>query len=256
MATGTRLFSILFILAAQLCAMKAQADDQLLPIHLSELHLFSDLGQLIPAANVYPYSVNFPLWSDGASKQRWVYLPPNSKINFQPESPWLLSEGTILVKQINFDSRVETRVEVKTSRGWQFAAYLWNAEQSDATRVDVDTQVDVKSPYSDHKITWTVPSKNKCLMCHISNRADSEVIGFNTTQFGKNQLQDWMARNFFTIRQPQEVIDHLSYFPEQNNSGHLPIPSALFAKAYLAVNCSTCHRPGAFVPTSLDFSFS
>ena len=53
----------------------ALATDATLPKYLSELHLFTDLKKLVATENVHTYSAQFSLWSDGAEKQRWVYLP-------------------------------------------------------------------------------------------------------------------------------------------------------------------------------------
>jgi glucose/arabinose dehydrogenase len=52
------------------------------PIKLSETGLFESTRDLRPAPGLIPYSVNAPLWSDGAQKQRYLALPGNSQIEF------------------------------------------------------------------------------------------------------------------------------------------------------------------------------
>jgi hypothetical protein len=52
------------------------------PIKLSETGLFESTKDLRPAPGLIPYSVNAPLWSDGARKQRYLALPGNSQIEF------------------------------------------------------------------------------------------------------------------------------------------------------------------------------
>src|SRR5262249_11063713 len=61
------------------------------PRKLSETGLFSDVKGLKPAPGLIPYSVNAPLWSDGAEKERYLAIPGDGQIEFDgvafPESP-------------------------------------------------------------------------------------------------------------------------------------------------------------------------
>ncbi len=230
----------------------AFADDFQLPPKLSDLHLFSNLERLIPRENVFPYDVNFPLWSDGAEKQRWVYLPNNQKIKFNGNSPWEFPVGTVLIKQFDFDRRIETRIEIKTNEGWQFSSYRWNVEQTDATRVDAVTPVQVTSKATARPFTWKIPSSNQCVLCHMANGADGSVRGINTQQFGSSQLRTWISQNHF--ENPPVDLRHLDFFPDLHDSDEQPSREKL-ARGYLAVNCASCHRPGSFVPTDMDLSW-
>jgi len=51
---------------------------------LSEWHLFSDGAGQTPAERVVPYSVISPLFSDYATKTRFLYLPPGETIQYDP----------------------------------------------------------------------------------------------------------------------------------------------------------------------------
>jgi len=69
-----------------------------LPQHLSELGAFADPVHLVPAPGIIPYNVNSPLWSDGASKQRWIAVPKNEKIAFSATDNFSFPAGTVFIK--------------------------------------------------------------------------------------------------------------------------------------------------------------
>ena len=228
------------------------AAEESLPNKLSELSLFSDLKNLVTGENVYPYSVNFPTWADGATKQRWIFLPAGQKIEFKADQPWGLPDGTILIKQFSFERKVETRLIFKKTDQWQYVSYLWDDNQEDATRVDETIQVPVYT--EDHILgfKWSVPSPKKCLMCHS---ADNNTLGFKTSQFGPKQISEWSLAGLFQAPVDQENLN-LSFLPDYGE-GELEnhYSTDQLARAYLDVNCSTCHRPNGFVPTNLNFDW-
>ena len=93
----------------RLAPNRAPAATAEFPRKLSETGLFADVKQLKPAPGLIPYSVNAPLWSDGASKERYLAIPADGRIEFDavtfPESAqgqgpfgWKFPDGTVLVK--------------------------------------------------------------------------------------------------------------------------------------------------------------
>src|SRR3954451_7493897 len=65
------------------------------PPVLSATGAFRDLKTLTPAEGLIPFTVNSPLWSDGAVKTRWMAVPndgppygPNEQIGFVPAGEW------------------------------------------------------------------------------------------------------------------------------------------------------------------------
>ena len=83
-----------------------------------------------------PFSPQYPLWSDGASKRRWIFMPAGSTIDVTDAYDWDFPVGTKLWKEFAFGGRkVETRFLWKTSATeWAFASYAWNAEGTSATK--------------------------------------------------------------------------------------------------------------------------
>src|SRR2546423_12934236 len=57
-----------------------------LPALLSQTGVFEPIkptGPLVPTRAMIPYTVNTPLWSDGALKLRWMYIPKDVTIEIK-----------------------------------------------------------------------------------------------------------------------------------------------------------------------------
>src|ERR1043165_4284096 len=52
----------------------------LLPNRLADTGLFADAATETIAPDVLAYTPQFGLWSDGADKRRWAWLPPGAPI--------------------------------------------------------------------------------------------------------------------------------------------------------------------------------
>jgi len=115
------------------------------PRQLSEVGVFADLATLAPAESLAAYSVQSPLWSDGAQKQRWVALPEHQQVDFAPVGPWQFPQGTVFVKhfalalderQPDVLTRLETRLLVSgAEQAFYGLTSKRNAEGSDAELV-------------------------------------------------------------------------------------------------------------------------
>src|SRR3954447_26230069 len=87
------------------------------PVLLSQTHAFKNLADLTPHEQFLPYDLNVPFWSDGATKQRWVFIPPGAHVQFSATNEWKFPAGTLFMKQFNLgvgeksstSRRVETR---------------------------------------------------------------------------------------------------------------------------------------------------
>lgn len=88
----------------------------------------------ITAPGVVPFSPQYPLWSDGAEKRRWLWLPPGRFIDGSKPDAWQFPPGTRLWKEFAHDGHaVETRfIERLADGSWRYATYVWNADGSDA----------------------------------------------------------------------------------------------------------------------------
>ena len=85
------------------------------------------------SGDVLAYAPQYPLWSDGASKRRWIRLPPGSSIDASDPDHWLFPVGTKFWKEFSFGRRVETRfMQLAADRRWTRATYQWSADEREA----------------------------------------------------------------------------------------------------------------------------
>src|SRR5215468_4178494 len=126
---------LLFLAACQRNECTAPSYTQVggLPRLLSQTGLAVS-GQQPPT--IHRYTPRYQLWSDGAEKRRWLFLPEGAQIDTSVPDDWRFPRGTKLWKEFTRDGvRVETRILYKHGDGrddWSIAAYLWRNDQTDA----------------------------------------------------------------------------------------------------------------------------
>src|SRR5262249_44276552 len=108
-----------------------------LATHLDCAGLYSDFAAKTVAAENLPFTPGVEFWSDGAVKQRFVYLPPNSTIDISMLEKGRFPTGSRLFKEFKVEGkRIETRMFEKGDSGWVHATYRWNDAETDAVRKD------------------------------------------------------------------------------------------------------------------------
>src|SRR5215213_11094322 len=107
------------------------------PATLQDTGLYSDFASLEVDPQHLPFAPQYPLWTDGAAKRRWISLPPGSAIDASDPEAWTFPIGTRLWKEFSFaGQRVETRyIERQPDGQWRYAAYAWSADGRDAQLV-------------------------------------------------------------------------------------------------------------------------
>src|SRR5204863_3504371 len=81
-----------------------QNDASRFPAKLSETGLFASVAGHQVEAALIPYSVNSPLWSDGAYKERYLALPDaEARIDFTTSRGWNFPDRTVVVKSFALD---------------------------------------------------------------------------------------------------------------------------------------------------------
>jgi len=243
------------------------------PRKLSETGVFASTKDLKPATGLIPYSVNAELWSDGATKERFIGIPGNGTIEFEtvtypqpaPGSVpgWRFPDGTVLVKTFFLETepgvrrRLETRLlvgervsgtEEYGDQVWSGYTYIWNDAQTDAELAPakgVDRAFTIKTADGERKQTWRFPSRAECTMCHTVTA--KYALGVNTAQMNKDHDYGGVVANQLA------TLEHLGLFDKK-----LPAPPEKLAKladyrdpkadldsrarSYLQANCSHCHR--------------
>ena len=189
----------------ELNTQRNDTESKVFPRKLSETGLFASVANHQVHPGLIPYSVNSPLWSDGASKDRYVYIPTQttfkghtqeSRIEFPADQGWNLPNGSVTLKSFSYPTQVdgkqkprwlETRVMIKQDDYWTGYSYRWNEEQTDATLVEnagLDEKLTLKNADgTDYDVVWHYPSRTECMVCHT--RAANFVLGINTLQLNK-----------------------------------------------------------------------
>ncbi len=125
----------------QALALSTHSWTNPIPKNLSAWHLFkSTAPHLQPNQRVIPYDLNTPLFSDYASKYRFVWMPPGTSATYSADKVFEFPVGTILAKSFAFPTEdnpdkerlIETRLLVHTKKGWIGLPYIWNESQTEA----------------------------------------------------------------------------------------------------------------------------
>jgi mono/diheme cytochrome c family protein len=162
----------LYLIAAAL-AWSAGLRADPLPLHLR------DTG--IDRSRNLAFSPQYPLWSDGAGKRRWISLPPGTAIDASRPDAWEFPRGTRLWKEFSLDRPIETRfIERLPDGGWRYAVYVWNEQGTDATLAPADGVAAL--PTHDG---YSIPSESDCRACHEG--AAVPVLGFSALQLSSDR---------------------------------------------------------------------
>lgn len=220
-----------------------------LPNRISELGVYSDLRAGTVADGARPYRPSFALWSDGASKRRWIRLPAGATIDTADMNSWRFPVGTELWKEFSVDGkRIETRVLRKVNPsddGWAAMTYAWNEAQDEAVAAPdgVENALGTK---------FDIPSARTCMACHGGR--PERVLGFSAIQLAHE------------AKAPDEAtLDRLVAEARLTKAPAGPIqvlgsPVEVAAIGYLHANCGHCHNSGRPAdakyfrpPRSIDF---
>jgi hypothetical protein len=234
-----------------------------LPQHLSETGLYVDGSTTDIRPDLISFSPQYPLWSDGATKRRWIALPPGRFVDASNPDAWEFPRGTKLWKEFSVGRPVETRLIERLSDGsWRFAAYVWNEDGTDAVLAPAETGVTLP-PAKTRATRYIVPSEYDCRACHEG--APVPVLGFTALQLSPDR--DPLAPH---AESPKPDTADLRLLAGRGLVRNLPLrlidqppriatssSSERAALGYLHGNCSHCHsepsETGASVPVDTIF---
>ena len=243
-------------------AAAAGPDGPAAPARLADTGLYAN-GQVgvVDDAN-RPFAPQYPLWTDGAAKSRWIYLPPGSAIDATNAADWEFPVGTRFWKEFRFGGRpVETRFLWRaTADRWVFASYVWNADATDALLAPAAGVANV-APVSDTR-RHSIPAVSDCRACHGDRRI--EPLGFNALQLSSDRYPDALHGEPLTDR--MWTVRSLVAEGRLRTASGAPVADDVRIRGdattrtvlgYLSTNCGSCHRAGADITmlgTSLKHS--
>jgi uncharacterized repeat protein (TIGR03806 family) len=221
---------------------------------------------------VVPYSVNAPLWSDGAKKERFLAVPEDGQIQFTESRGWTFPDHSVLVKTFCVDPieqadnirRVETRLLVRDQGEWSGYSYRWNDEQTDAELMPSAggaQEFVVRDATTGEALpmTWRFPSRAECMVCHT--RAANYVLGLSALQMNRahdygatteNQLDVLERLGLFHDKLPKRPAEMLALSDPADGSKAVD----LRARSYLHANCSHCHVSAGGGNARLELEFT
>jgi uncharacterized repeat protein (TIGR03806 family) len=192
-----------------------------------------------------PYDVALPFWSDGVSKERYLALPDGAEMTLHPDGDIELPPGGVTIKNFHHDGRlIETRFYVRHDDGEHSGySYAWREDGRDAELV---TQTMTRRVGA---LSWTYPGRNQCNACHTA--AAGRSLGLELAQLD--------------IENSGVSVNQLDALRRLGMLGGTRGAALVFAddgadveqrsRAYLHVNCSQCHRPGAVGRGGIDLRF-
>lgn len=242
-----RLIGLLFLACvAFLSLVSADANYK---ENLSDYGFFKGtLKDQIPTDGVVLYTLNSPLFSDYASKLRFVRLPEGKSVSYNPDSVLQFPMGTAIVKTFYYplDERnpekgrrlMETRVLLHEAKGWVALPYIWNKEQTDAV-LEVAGGSDqvswIDAAGKKQSFEYQVPNMNQCKGCH-ERSGEMTPIGPSVRQLNDGQqLQHWETAGLLKGLPKDHIPALVNY---SNASASLDDR----VKAYLDINCAHCHN--------------
>ncbi len=179
------------------------------------------------------YTPTYPLWSDGANKKRWMYLPACTQIDTSDMNHWVFPVGTRFWKEFRVgDTLVETRFIHRYGPGpddWLFAAYQWDP--------DVPSPTAGNTSYVPHGVNnangtqHDIPDQSACPECHA--HLPEHILGFSA----------------FELTGSPGAIDigvlgnqHLLSVPAPNGFTPPGTSTQQAGLGYLHANCGICHN--------------
>ncbi|MBY6188042.1 hypothetical protein KUV89_15590 [Marinobacter hydrocarbonoclasticus] len=208
------------------------------------------------------YQLTTALFSDYASKYRFLFLPPGDQMAYHDTETFDMPVGTVLVKTfaLPYDTAlsgddnerlIETRLLIHREAGWVALPYLWQG--TDAEFTPAGTLVAHQMTHQDETLSFNyeVPSQPQCKMCHQlsdGTTARFSPIGIKARLLnrpghsGANQLNAWVADGRLD-RAPAEIPTAADLYDTAASLTER-------AKGYLDINCAHCHRAEGFASIS------
>lgn len=222
--------------------------------NLSDYNFFTgDMADQEPVYGVLPYKPISTLFTDYALKKRFIWMPEGAQANFTESYELLdMPVGTILIKSFYYDNVlpagatriIETRLIYHTEAGWDFAEYIWNDDQTEAS-LNMDgefTEVTWLQEGEERTINYRIPSRAECFTCH-KTQLDPIPIGLKPQHINSdysyadgstNQLRKLIEMGYLADNVPADIETVIDWRDTAQ-------PIDLRMRSYVDINCAHCH---------------
>ena len=223
---------------------------------LSDYHFFK--GRMLdqrPRVGVLPYTPISTLFSDYSHKKRFIWMPEGVQATYDGDHNVLdFPDGAVLIKTFYYDNVqpsntrriIETRLLYKRNGQWEFADYVWNADQTEATLNPNGgfapiTFMDDNG--MERSINYRIPSTAECLTCHKVNDLAMPIgpkpQNLNSTYLysdgPRNQLVKWADLGYLQRGYPKNIVSTVRWDDASQDLNAR-------VRSYLDINCAHCHR--------------
>jgi Bacterial Ig-like domain len=270
------------VLPADDCSVTPCVQNAQFPQTLTATGCYSSVAKQTVIAGALPFEINSPLWSDGATKHRYIVLPDKATIGYTDTGAWLMPVGTIIIKEFGFLAEttdptslfpMETRFLVKRceeggcTEPWQGYSYQWNTAGKEATLLPATNTAStyVNWPYATNGVPATTrphrhtyPARSECALCHQASVG--RVLGIQTPQFNRshdygqtvdNELRALNHLGVFGTTFPTSKLDQIPRLPTPND---VSFSLEQRSRGYFHSNCAHCHNPQGSC-SLIDFRF-
>lgn len=236
---------------------------------LSQYALFNDplVPTQAPRAPGFSYQLATELFSNYASKYRFIFLPNGEKMRFQAQSSFDFPLGSVLVKTfaLPLDTSlqgasnqvlIETRLLILRENGWVGLTYQWQDGQAKLLTTGANVRHSLINQGQTIEFDYPIPSRVECKICHQS-------IENNVSKIIPIGLKAHLLNREINVQ--QQTVNQLSYWQQTERINTLPALESIAktfaindesasltarAKGYLDINCSHCHNPSGFASIS------
>lgn len=197
-----------------------------------------------------PYAINTPLFSDYTDKDRAIWLPPGTQMTWHDTHAFGMPTGAMLIKTFGYPNRVlETRVLIRQDTGWTGASYVYDEDGGDPTLAIAGATIDTSFTGDDGTAVanaYAVPNKNQCKNCHAESDDAIEALGPKARHLNDGAQLEALVASGVLAGAPAPAMWPRAPVAHDPASGSLDAR----ARAWLDINCASCHNPKGPARTS------
>jgi len=253
--------------------------------NLSDYNLFQDSTDPTtnPNAGGVIFDLTTPLFTDYATKYRFVFVPEGETISYNENEIFSFPVGSVIVKTFAMpvdtsvrdgdEVVIETRLLIHRENGWVARPYYWDPV-SNATDAVLSISSKTYTATTTHDGTsrtfdYIVPSQAACLSCHAVQSVGLPKITLpigpkarflnkdydytsgsalvQTENQTENQLTYWANNGLLSGLPALTSVAVTPSYTDADEAALVNMSQADIkdaAEAYLDINCAHCHRAG------------
>lgn len=251
--------------------------------NLSDYNLFADPTDPTsgPNSGGLPYDLSTQLFTDYASKYRFVFVPEGTQVQYSEHESFVFPVGSVLVKTFAMPADtafrgqneliIETRLLIKREEGWVARPYYWETPNDATFLITGKTIEGMATTHNGVEMTFDygIPKATSCTSCHSvvpllqgpddTRTAIFKAIGPKARFLNKdydydgivaNQLQHWEQQGILAgLPADFGSIEQAAIFEDNTDLSSLDGDELDHAaRSYLDINCAHCHRSELTLP--------